>query len=310
MAPSPSPDAALTPGLVHRLWRAGAVPPGRYAEALDMARDDAAWALWGRRLLLAVAMGQILAAVVFFFAWNWADLPGLVKIALTLGLTVACALASRLRLREAARHALLFAAALLVGVTLAVYGQHFQTGADAWQLFAGWAALLVPWAATRRSPALWTLWLVVAEVALGFFLDTLAPDALPVVLLALLPALAVVAHDLAPAQVPRWMGLIGLTVVLALSAPLTVQAVSLAEDGMAWRWSGPLVLAAATAYTMLRLWQAQRDVAALSLAAMAVCGALSAIVMIEIDEWFLGSLVTAALFAGAAQGINSLRTRT
>lgn len=309
--PSPLPaDTPLTPSLVHHLWRTGAVPSGRYGEALALARDDVAWALWGRRLLLALAVGQILAAVVFFFAWNWAALPGLVKIALTLGLTVACALSSRLRLRQEARRALLFSAGLLTGVTLAVFGQHFQTGADAWQLFALWAALLVPWAATRRSPALWALWLVVAETGLVFFLDTLPGEAQPpAVILAALPAVAVAAHDLAPGVVARWLGLTALAAVLVVSGALTVEAVSFAEADTAWRWAAPLVLAATVAHAVLRLWRGRGDLAALGLAALAVCGVLSAIVMIESEDWFLSALATAALFAGAAQGLNRLRVR-
>jgi len=70
--------------------------------------------------------------------------------------------------RNAAGEAALTAAAVLVGPLLAVYGQAYQTGADAWELFAFWAALILPWVALARMP---TLWLV--EIALwnvGFVL--------------------------------------------------------------------------------------------------------------------------------------------
>lgn len=305
------PETPLTPALVHRLWRAGAIPPDRYGEALAMARDNGAWALWGRRLLLALAVGQILAAVVFFFAWNWADLPGLLKIALTLGLTVACALASRLRMRQATRRALLFAAGLLTGVTLAVFGQHFQTGADAWQLFALWAALLVPWAATRRSPALWALWLVVAEVGLAFFLDTLPRSDRPSeAVLALLPALAVAARDLAPRAVPRWLGLTALAAVLGITGALTIEAAGFPRSGMPAPWVGPAALAVALLHAGLRLWWRHHDLIALSLAAMAACTVLSTIALINTSDLLASGVLAAVLFAGAAQGLHVLHRRT
>ena len=55
---------------------------------------------------------------------------------------------------------------VLVGALLAVYGQVYQTGADAWQLFAGWAALIAGWAVAGRFVPLWMLVAVLTNVAL------------------------------------------------------------------------------------------------------------------------------------------------
>ena len=66
--------------LVHALLRAGLIAPERYLEALRTVRDDRFWRHWGRRVLLALAVGQILAGIVFFFAFNWADLPPFAKL--------------------------------------------------------------------------------------------------------------------------------------------------------------------------------------------------------------------------------------
>ena len=43
---------------------------------------------------------------------------------------------------------------------LAVYGQVYQTGADAFGLFLGWAALIFSWVMIGEFAALWLLWLV------------------------------------------------------------------------------------------------------------------------------------------------------
>lgn len=55
---------------------------------------------------------------------------------------------------------------MATGAVLALVGQTYQTGADLWQLFAAWAALMTPFAFAARSAASWALWLVLANVAL------------------------------------------------------------------------------------------------------------------------------------------------
>jgi uncharacterized membrane protein len=52
-----------------------------------------------------------------------------------------------------------------------VIGQAYQTGADAWQLFALWAALAVPWALAGRAPPHWWLVLAVGNLALLRYLS-------------------------------------------------------------------------------------------------------------------------------------------
>ena len=64
---------------------------------------------------------------------------------------------------------LLLSACVLVGVLLAVYGQIYQTGADAWPIYAIWAALIFPWVSISRFFALWVFWLAVSNVALILF---------------------------------------------------------------------------------------------------------------------------------------------
>lgn len=151
--------------LPYALLRAGLIPASRYLEAVAAVRDDAAWVRWGRAALLVVAVAQILAAVAFFFAFNWAALPPFAKLGLIQAAIVMCVAGAWLgRGHPAAWEALLTAAAVLVGVLLAVFGQIYQTGADAWTLFAGWAVLILPWAALTRALAPWVLWLAVAGI--------------------------------------------------------------------------------------------------------------------------------------------------
>jgi uncharacterized membrane protein len=54
---------------------------------------------------------------------------------------------------------------------LALYGQTYQTGADPWQLFAGWAAFIAVWVFIGRSSVLWLVQLLLVNVTLILFWD-------------------------------------------------------------------------------------------------------------------------------------------
>jgi uncharacterized membrane protein len=152
------------------LRAAGLISARGYAAAIDAVRDEAFWAAWGRRALLALGAGQFLAGVVFFFAYNWNDLTDVAKFAVVEGAIVIAAGGALLAgLDRAFGQMLLIAASVLTGVLLAVIGQVYQTGADEFELFVAWAVLILPWALVSRSAAHWLLWLVVAEIALVLY---------------------------------------------------------------------------------------------------------------------------------------------
>jgi hypothetical protein len=154
------------------LRRAGVLPARQYGAALALVRDTAFWGRWARHALLALGLGHLLAGAVFFFAYNWAELPDLAKFA-TIEAGIAVAVVAVLW-RGADRPegaAALVAATVLTGVLLAVIGQTYQTGTDPWQFFVLWAALALPWALASGNAAHWLVWLVVLHVAAVLYLD-------------------------------------------------------------------------------------------------------------------------------------------
>jgi uncharacterized membrane protein len=116
--------------------------------------------------------------VVCFFAWNWDDLPGIAQLGLVqIGIVACCGVALWKGLETTIGKAAQIGASVLVGVFLAVFGQVYQTGADEWLLFAGWAGLILPWTILARFDALWILWLTIVNVALGLCWEqTLSAD--------------------------------------------------------------------------------------------------------------------------------------
>jgi uncharacterized membrane protein len=151
---------------VNALRSAGLLSAAQYFAASRQVRDAAAWRQWSRRALLAFGAGHLLAGIVFFFAYNWADLPDVAKFAIVESGVVATAVASLiLGVDRPHGQVALIGASVLTGVLLAVIGQVYQTGADAYQLFVAWTLLILPWTLAARSPALWLLWLVVGGTA-------------------------------------------------------------------------------------------------------------------------------------------------
>jgi uncharacterized membrane protein len=146
------------PDLRTALQLAGALPDGRE------------WRAFLDRLLLWSGALALAASVVFFIAYNWHEFGKAARFALVELLVLAAALGYwRLGPERAAGKASLLVAAILLGALLALFGQTYQTGADTWELFATWAALMVPWVVVGRMPALWVLWVAVANVAIVFY---------------------------------------------------------------------------------------------------------------------------------------------
>ena len=163
-------------GLVEALSRRGLIDAGGRRAALEVLHPHDAWGLWAARLLLGLGSALVLAGVVTFFAFNWAALAPMVKFAL-IGAGIAASMAAALILKPATPggQAALVGAAVLTGVFLAVAGQVYQTGADAWTLFAVWSGLILGWTLLAGAAPLWAVWLAVTDVALVLWWDQTAP---------------------------------------------------------------------------------------------------------------------------------------
>lgn len=152
---------------------AGRIAPGHLRRALELGGllpDRARWREFLDRLLLWLGVVMLGAGAVFFLAYNWDDLGRYAKFGLAQGL-IAAALGALWwqGLERLAGKAALLAAAIFTGALLALIGQTYQTGADTFELFAAWSAAILPWALLGRFPALWILWLALANLAVVLY---------------------------------------------------------------------------------------------------------------------------------------------
>lgn len=139
----------------------------RAAQLAPLRPSDEAWLLAADRLLAFAGALLLAAAVVFFFAYNWAELHRFARFGLAAaGLAGSVGVALFSQPFGTVYRAALLCACIMTGALLALVGQTYQTGADIWELFFAWTMLMLPFTLLARSSASWLLWLVVANVAL------------------------------------------------------------------------------------------------------------------------------------------------
>jgi uncharacterized membrane protein len=247
----------------------GRIPHERLRDALELASVLPSAADWRRFLdhvLLFIGVVMVAAGAIFFFAFNWQDLGRYAKFALVEApILASLVVAWRLGVDGIAGKATLLFASLMTGALLALVGQTYQTGADTFELFAAWAGVILPWALVARFPALWILWLALANAAValyflafGVFWGMLfAPEKLVWLLFGVNTAALVVWEGLAAAGMlwlrERWSVRILATASGALITGLAFQ------DIVDWRgsshWGAPVWIAwIVAAYAAYRHW--------------------------------------------------------
>lgn len=264
----------------------GRIAPERMREALERAEllpDAADWRRFLDRLLLFMGVVMVAAGTIFFFAFNWQDLGRYGKFALVEAPIVASLVfVWRLGVDGIAGKATLLFASLMTGALLALVGQTYQTGADTFELFAAWAAAILPWALVARFPALWIVWIALANTAISLYFLTFgflwgmlfAPEKLLWLLFGLNTA-ALAAWEILAARGLDWLRERWAVRILATASGGIITVLGL-QDIVDWRasshWGLPLWLAwIAAAYAVYR--RRIKDVYVLA------GGALSVIVM-------------------------------
>ena len=318
---SDAPDQPATRERLFRLAEAGRLSPEALERALRLAGhlpDRAAWRAVADRMLLLLGLAFLLTGIVFFFAYNWAAMPPFAKFALIeAGIMGAVATVWVKGLDRLAGQAALFVATVLVGAFLAVFGQVYPTGADVYELFLTWTALITVWVVAGRAPALWLLWLALVNATIIAYWTEVydpflrRPAALTLLLFAL-NAGATAAWEAGAARGAAWMrgrwlpDLTAAAALVCLVIPvLEVVSRHFRFGGDPWRMAAPLVYAAAVAFGLWFYRKRRRDLfllAALLLSLIIVVTAALGEVW-GTEDWMalvLGLIVLAQSAAAAA----------
>lgn len=123
------------------------------------------WKTFFDRIFLFLGSALVLSGIIYFFAYNWDKLGRFAKFGLIEGAILATVLLAWKKSTDSLTgQTSLLSAAVLVGPLLAVYGQVYQTGADAQGLFLIWILLIVGWTVIARFSPLWLFGLTLANV--------------------------------------------------------------------------------------------------------------------------------------------------
>jgi len=81
-----------------------------------------------------------------------------------------------LKINTNIRNIILTGASVLVGVLFAVYGQIYQTGANAYDFFLVWTIFITFWVAVSNFAPLWLLYMVLTNTTLILYSQQVAKD--------------------------------------------------------------------------------------------------------------------------------------
>ncbi|MEZ5647893.1 MAG: DUF2157 domain-containing protein [Alphaproteobacteria bacterium] len=317
-------EERITVSDIHRLVIKGQISSAHYLAARALLRDEHEWRNRARLSLLALGVGQVVAALIFFFAFNWAEFPDIGKFAvIELAIIILSGSAWFKGLDHPLSQALGISAFVALGVLLAVIGQVYQTGADLWTLFAVWAGLSLPVVFALRNAIAWLIWLTVSLIAATLYTEQvwvlsgrIASGMVPIILAVIITLAFTIREGLSKAYFreagPSWIRYILLAAMLGfwtLMASVTmfqkdilalgeILSIFIPIAGFILVCSGVLKLTLFPAYDMLSVTMV---FLAISIFLSFVAGRLLFVTLDEeFSSLFLIGIVTMTIFGGMA----------
>lgn len=139
--------------------------------------DKESWKKFFRLFFISLGVGFTVSGIVFFFAYNWAGLHKFAKIGLAEGLLIATTiLVFHKRINNSIRNIILTGASVIIGVLFAVFGQIYQTGADAYDLFLTWTVFVTLWVLVSNFTPLWLLYLILINTTFVLYSQQVAKN--------------------------------------------------------------------------------------------------------------------------------------
>ncbi|MXN92056.1 DUF2157 domain-containing protein [Flavobacterium sp. Sd200] len=136
-----------------------------------------AWQQFLRMLIISLGVGFTVLGILFFFAYNWDNLSKFIKLGLMEGLIIATTgLALIPKINSNIKNIILTGSSVLVGVLFAVFGQIYQTGANAYDFFLAWTVFITLWVLVSNFAPLWLLYLVLINTAIMLYSEQVATN--------------------------------------------------------------------------------------------------------------------------------------
>jgi uncharacterized membrane protein len=158
----------------HSNWSAPGVEKALKDNVYNKPSD---WQKFLHWLFISLGIGFTTAGILFFFAYNWDALHKFVKIGVIEALLIAMALVILFtKLHLTVKNILLTGIAVLMGVLMAVFGQVYQTGANAYDLFLSWTLAITCWVLIANFAPLWLLYIILINATFILYGEQVAKD--------------------------------------------------------------------------------------------------------------------------------------
>ncbi len=139
--------------------------------------DATSWRKFLQILFLSLGVGFSIAGILFFFAYNWDNLHKFAKIGLVEFLIITLTLVTVFgKFKPLFKNVLLTGISILVGVLFAVFGQIYQTGANAYDFFFGWTLAIAVWVFVSDFAPLWLLFIMLINLTFSLYVKQVSSD--------------------------------------------------------------------------------------------------------------------------------------
>ncbi|SNR41944.1 Predicted membrane protein [Lutibacter agarilyticus] len=274
--------------------------------------SSADWKQFLKLLFISLGVAFSIAGIIFFFAYNWASLHKFVKIGLIEGLVIVATLVALLpKVNKLVKNLALTSAAMLVGVLFAVFGQIYQTGANAYDFFLGWTLFITLWVLISNFAPLWLIYLTLINTTLILYAEQVAHDwsfVYITLLLFILNTLFLVffvflGRKISTITIPNWFtNIIALAAVFITTIGISVGIFS-ANEVSFW----VLLLLTAIVFGLAVLYSLKiKSIFYISIIAFSLIVIISAFLTNLTDEYFMFLFVTLFIVASVTLVIKNL----
>ncbi|MBC8109890.1 MAG: DUF2157 domain-containing protein [Verrucomicrobia bacterium] len=158
----------------HSNWSESGVEQALKANVYN---NSQAWKRFLKLFFMGFGVCFTALGIIFFFAYNWNDLPKFVKIGMTEVLIITTtALVLFSKINTTIKNIILTGTSVLVGALFAVFGQVYQTGASAYDFFLGWTVFITLWVIVSNFAPLWLVFLTLLNTTFILYAQQVAHD--------------------------------------------------------------------------------------------------------------------------------------
>jgi len=158
---------------LHKLFTKNKIDIDRYDEVvntLDLIASKEFFRVWINKFLLWIGGLFLISGLLFFFAYNWNNLDKFSKLSIPIVIIfISAIIAIKNNLDAVISQVAIFIIIIAIGISWTLFGQIYQTGADAWNLFFAWSLFTFAIVIVSTTAIHWFIWLFITNLAISLY---------------------------------------------------------------------------------------------------------------------------------------------